>query len=287
MISVFNEKKYAENMIEQGFLSTDIRFELKIIAKYCKCEYDIPNNQMKELLKSFCETWLHGFRYEVHYSIINSTIAYLTTDKCKHINIEGVFISEEFVQYFIHLPLENDMKKLLFTLGVWGKLNLELEYSEKFAYSYNKYRDLKNSANINTKGSVLELVHELSNLGYVTGYYTGAIQLDFLKNIPDGMDMHKITDFNNIGSWFDFYNGVKRLYICEKCKKIYKKANVKANNQKFCKECSVTRKIGSKLINCEVCSQPLFVSAKSNHKTMCNECYSDYRKEYFAHRTKH
>ena len=286
MIDIFNEKLHAEEMLRKGFLSTNIKFELRILAKYYKFEFLKKDEDIKKILISFCETWLKGFRYEMHYSLINSAISYLNSKKCKHIIIDSIFISDEFVRYFNSLPLDDDCKKIMFTLGIWGKLNLELGYSEFFAYSYNDYRDLRDSSNINITGSIYNLIHYLYKEGYIRGCHTGAIELSFLKNIPSGEEIYKISDFNNLGNWLDFYNGAKGFYRCEKCGRIFKKNNTKANSQKYCKICSKSNIVGSKLIKCESCGKDFFVNSKASNKTLCKECYVEYRKEYFHHRAK-
>jgi len=220
----------------------------------------------------------------MHYPLINSAIGYLNSKKCKHIIIDSIFISDEFVRYFNELDLDDDCKKIMFTLGIWGKLNLELGYSELFAYSYNDYRDLRDSSNIHIKGSIYNLIHFLYKEGYVRGCHTGAIELNFLKDIPIGNEIYKISDFNNLGNWLDFYNGVKGFYLCEKCGSIYKKNNVKSNSQKYCKICAESDRVGSKLIKCSSCGEEFFVNSKSNNKTLCKECYIQYRREYLSNR---
>jgi len=286
LIDIFNEKAHAEEMIRKGFLSTNIKFELRFLAKYYKFEFYKSDKEIKKILTSFCENWLPGFRYEMHYMLINSAIGYLNSPKCRQIIIDSIFISDEFVSYFNGLDIDDNSRKVLFTLGIWGKLNLELGYSELFAYSYNDYRDLRDSSNIHIRGSIFNLLHSLYTEGYIRNCHTGAVELNFLKDIEEGFPIYKISDFNNLGNWLDFYNGVKGFYVCEKCSKIFKKNNIKAGAQKYCKSCAGANRIGSKLIKCDSCGDEFFVKGKTNNKNLCNECYVQYRKEYLQNRAK-
>ncbi len=284
MIKVFNEKAYAEKMMQNGFLSTNVKFELRILAKYFLFEHKKPTKEIKDILISFCDVWVPRFRFEVYYKIINSVLNYVERPSCKYITIDGIFISDEFVQYINNLEMNSEMKKLLFALGVWGEVNLKLGYSQNYAYSYSDYRDLREAANIQSGYPIYDMMHELYKTGYIRACYTGAIELVFLEQIPKGEPIYKIVDFKNIGNWLDFYNGVKGYSLCKKCKTVFKKSNAKANSQIYCKECSKPEKTGSKLINCEVCDKMFFVSSKTTNKTKCKTCYSEHRQEYFHHR---
>jgi DNA-directed RNA polymerase subunit RPC12/RpoP len=283
---VFDEREYAEKMMREGFLSTNVKFELRILAKYFFFEQNKPTKEIKDILNSFCEVWVPGFRKEIYYRLINAVLSYVERNNCKYITIDGVFISQEFVDYINNLNMSRDMKKILFTLGVWGEINAKLCYSKDFAYSYYNYRDLKEVANVQSNGSIFDPMHELYNLGYIRACYTGAIELLFLKNIEQGEPLYKITDFKNIGNWLDFYNGVKNYYSCQKCKAIFKKGNAKANSQVYCSECSKPKPIGSKLISCVACGKEFFINAKATNKTRCNNCYSEHRQKYLSNRAK-
>jgi hypothetical protein len=272
LISIFNEKKYAEDMMASGFQSTNIKFDLRVLGKYYYFEHSHTIESVKKILISFCEYWLPGFRIEMHYHLINSVIQHIKSANCKYIVLEGVYLSQEFVNYFNSLDVDMETKKILFTLGVWGKINDTLGYSKMYAYSYNDYRDLKKAANIETGGDILDKIHELSNLGYVRGCYTGAIELTFIKDIPEGIDIYKVTDFNNIGRWMEFYNGIKNYMTCENCKKIFKPKSTKETRRKYCVDCSKPKKIGSKLIQCETCGVFFVTSNKNNHQKNCKNC---------------
>jgi rRNA maturation endonuclease Nob1 len=45
-----------------------------------------------------------------------------------------------------------------------------------------------------------------------------------------------VTDFDNIGLFFDYYNKIKRVIKCENCFRIIKQSN---NKTKYCKDCAI------------------------------------------------
>ena len=83
-----------------------------------------------------------------------------------------------------------------------------------------------------------EVIYNFEKLELVKILHKGTILLDYVKNcIQEGDVAFSITDFNNIGYYFDWYNGENGVIKCEndKCNKLIKK---KSNNQKFCIDCS-------------------------------------------------
>jgi hypothetical protein len=190
-------------------------------------------------------------------------------------------VSEEFVQYFISLDREYDIKKLLFTIAVWGKINLELGFSEYYSTSFDNYRDLKISAGVKIKGDIYEtLFNKFYDEKTLRLTSKGTIHNLFISNIPDGEPIYKIKDLAKIGRWFDFYNGVNRLYQCEKCGETFENKEIKSNNIKLCKNCKPKPTTNTMLFTCGTCGEMSFVSAKSHAKKMCNKCFKVHQKEY-------
>ena len=283
MISVFNEEEYAQKMIKNGFLSRKYRFELKVLAKYYLFSEKVDINHIKPILVAFCERFLSGFNMHIHYEMINATISYLTSKKCKYIILDGVFVSDEFVQYFLGLDESEDVRKFLFTLAIFGRINEQIGYGNEYIPSFNDYRDVKASAGIKIDGSIYVFMKPLRDKGFLDMNYKSVIRILFLDKIPTGEPIYKIKDFKNLGLWLDFYQNKNGVHLCEKCGKLFKKRNPKAFSQKYCSSCSPTSnakvKTNNKSFICIDCKKIFFASNKSK-TDLCKKCYLKYRKEY-------
>jgi len=56
-----------------------------------------------------------------------------------------------------------------------------------------------------------------------------------MNNIKEnGIVVFEITTFDNIGYYFDLYNGDSKIIGCSECGKLIK---VTSNRQKFCRSC--------------------------------------------------
>lgn len=274
-------------MIKNGFLSKKFEFELKILAKYLFFVKNMPKKNVKSVIIAFCEKNETGFNINIHYGLINKVITYLSSKKCRLVKIESVYISDEFVNYFKTLKFSKEIKKLLFTTAVLGKVNEQLGFSERYASSYVEYKDVKDMANVKIDGDIYLLFKDLSDQGYVNMTHKGVLVLNFVDSIPKGEDIYKIDDFTNLGNWFDLYNGEENIYRCEKCNKVFKKRFSRGSHQKLCNDCGGVDKKGNrikikniKLSFCVECGKELFLESK-NKKNMCPLCYDIYRKKYF------
>lgn len=282
MISVFNEKTYAEKIMKYGFLSYKIQFELKILAKYFKFVEEKPPKEVKEALIAFCERFMHGFNLNIHYSLINSTMNYLKSKKCKFIVIENIFVSEEFMQYFVNLDEDGDIKKFLFTLAVFGKIHKEIGYSEKFVSDFANFRSLRQSAGVKMYGSVYDNLNDLYNKGFLKMTSKSTINLLFLDNIPEGEPRYKIGDFQNLGLVFDIYTGVKRRYCCVKCGQTFEKKQIKRIEHQLCNDCLKKKLLLGKKINCVDCGKIVFLSSKNVKTSRCEDCQKNKDKEKYS-----
>lgn len=287
MKEILNEKEYAEKIIKNGFLSKKIRFELKILAKYYFFSENLPKKEVKLILEAFCRKNIAGFNINIDYKMINDAVLHLNSKKCQYLNISEIWISQELIDYINSLDFDNDTKKVLFTLSIWGKINLLCGYSQEYASSFKDYRDLKSSSNIESKINIYDIFNNLYEKGFLKMTWQGVAKMIFLEKIPEGEDLYKLTDFSNLGLWFDFYNNSEFVFKCEECGNLFEKKVKKNFPKKKCNKCSLLDKNGErikikndKLLNCESCSKPFFSSSKKK-LPMCEECYSEKRKKYF------
>ena len=91
-------------------------------------------------------------------------------------------------------------------------------------------------------------------------------QIDYDDNA--GVVAFEITNYNNIGYWFEWYNGNKRISKCNKCGNVFYK---KSNHQVYCDKCQGYEKQNVKTIVCCDCGKK-FETNSLSRKLRCPTC---------------
>lgn len=249
MISIFNETKYALDILNNGFMSNKQGLELFILAKYYRFKENKDKFECKELLKQFCETQVEDYKNSELYTKVNSTIkqAYEKDAHLLEIN-EIEFISWE-LDYINSLNISPVCKQVLFGLWCCNKLNIKAGQSDKWVNI--KYLELKRFCNL-SKGNMIKIMNELykNNLIFISDRC--ALSLTFLDDYANyynnyidpiitdrtvGFDVaiYYIKDFTTCGLWWQKYNGNKKIIECAECGILTMRGS---NRQKYCKECA-------------------------------------------------
>jgi len=250
----YNEKKYAEEILKKGFLSQYHRYELKILVKYYKEILNEKASERKKLVYEFCENNIVKFNRVKYFKIINTALAYGSKRINKLILIENIPITKNEIEYINGLELENVHKKILFTFIVKNKLNKEMSkqiYGKVSDYNIfggktESYKEVFEMSRLSGEYNINKLVNDLSNLGYVDVRTRGKINLSFINDIIIDKDkkgkviddiIFKIINFDNVGYYFDWYNGDEKYMKCENdgCEEIIRKTN---GNIKYCSDCA-------------------------------------------------
>ena len=250
----YNEKKYAEEILKKGFLTQYHRYELKILVKYYKEVLEEKASERKKLVYEFCENNIVKFNRVKYFKLINSALAYGSKRINKLILIESVPITKNEIKYINGLKLDSIHKKILFTFIVKNKLNKEMSkqiYGKVSDYNIfggktESYKEVFEMSRLSGEYDINKLVNGLSNLGYVDVRTRGKINLSFIDDIVVNKDekgnkidniVFEITNFDNVGYYFDWYNGDDKYMKCENevCGEIIKKTN---GNIKYCIDCA-------------------------------------------------
>lgn len=242
----YNEHKYAELIYNNGFQSKYIPTELKLLVLYFRDELGMKPKEREYSLYKFCNKYIPDFKKEDYYKSINTALRIGTNKQQKLVTISKVDIYQSELDYINSLEINQEYKKVMFTFLVQLKLN-KIVYEYKNNKDYNisyfqggkiKYNMIKNMSNIPKTMSLNdEVINTLSGLGLVTILHRGKINLDYIKDcIPECEVAFEVTDFENVGLYLDYYNGVKGVIKCECCKKIIR-IKAKAYSQKYCDEC--------------------------------------------------
>ena len=250
----YNEKKYAEEILKKGFLTQYHRYELKILVKYYKEVLGEKASERKKLVYEFCENNIVKFNRVKYFKIINSALAYGSKRINKLILIKSIPVTKNEIEYINGLELDSAHKKILFTFIVKNKLNKEMSkqiYGKVSDYNIfggktESYKEVFEMSRLSGEYDINKLVNGLSNLGYVDVRTRGKINLSFIDDIVVDKDdkgnkidniVFEITNFDNVGYYFDWYNGDDKYMKCENevCGEIIKKTN---GNIKYCIDCA-------------------------------------------------
>lgn len=244
----YNEKKYAEAILEQGFLTQYHRYELKILVKYYKEVLGKKASERKELVYKFCEENIAKFNRVKYFKIINSALLYGSKRVNKLISIGSIPVTDREIEYINGLELDEVHKRVLFSFMVKNKLNKEMSkqiFGKVSDYNFfggkkESYKEVFEMSKLTGKYNINSLVNDLSNMGYVDVRTRGKINLLFVDSIEVGDNdivAFQITNFDNVGYYFDWYNGNDKFIKCENdgCDEIVKKTN---NKNKYCSECA-------------------------------------------------
>jgi len=246
----YNEKIYAEKILKNGFINKFYSSQLKIIGKYYK-NNGVKPKEIKELIYEFCNKHIMNFSRVKYFRTINSVMNYVTKKNSKLVVIESINVLKYEIDYINKLNLDYNLKKLLFTIFIFNKLNKEKYKIEKGKElkvncfgDYKSHKNVKKSSCVPDKLNFDSSIYEFNKRKIVKALYEGKFYLTFVEDMEEKRKKCEdlainITDFNNIGVYFDLYNGKKINYIrCEQCNVFVKKTS---NNRKYCEECWVEK----------------------------------------------
>lgn len=243
----YNELTYAEKIYNNGFLTKHIPTELRLLVLYFRDVLELKPKEREFKLYEFCKKHIPNFSKEKFYKKMNKALNAGLKKEQKLIEISEIDIYKSELDYINSFDINQDYKKVMFTFLVQLRLNkmiYEYRYDGKeynssyFKGETKKYNNIKKISNIPTKMLLNdEVINCLEKLELVTILHKGTIKLDYIENCKQyGVIAFTITDFNNIGLYFDYYNDIKGIIKCEACGKIIKMRN---NKTKYCLDCSI------------------------------------------------
>lgn len=241
MISIFNEYQYAQDILNNGFISEKKGLELFILAKYYRFECGKNKNECKNLLTDFCDKYIDNYKNGDFYRRVNSAINQAYKKDAKLLHIENIEFTDTELDYISKLNISDNAKKVLFCLWCCNKLNIKAGLSDRWIATTPT--DLKNFCGLKSKSQILKISNELyrNDLIFVSDKW--AINLTFLDNINADnfyIQKFKITDFTTCGLWWEKYSGNKKVRHCCGCDKLFVKSS---NRQMYCKDCAKEKEL--------------------------------------------
>lgn len=246
----YREKTYVDEILNNGFTSKHLFHEMKLLAKHFK-ELGFDDEKRKEELYNFSENNIKDFNKVVYFKTINKALSYVTNKDEKLVQIDGINISKSESDYIEKLDIDDNLKKLVFTLLTLTKLNKnylelrdgELKTNKYYFGGHQNYRELTSCSKVTfdkKKGikNIHDMIGILDQKKIVEIVGKGNIKLLFMYEIEDDENESILVDkFDVIGYFYDMYKGDKKIKRCEneECNTLIRANN---NKMKYCKGCA-------------------------------------------------
>lgn len=255
----YNELAYAELISKNGFQTSHLFTELKLLALYYKQVLGYKPKQRREQVLAFCEEYIPLFNRAKYYKIINQALSQADKPNACLIVVDKIPVYKKEMDYIRHCDTTYEIKKVLFTFLIQWKINQKI-YTEKNKKEYttfyfkggkSKYNTLKKMSNISNKLNInTDIISELNDKHLITVYHNGLISLEFLKECLDLKGDSPLLfeikgNYQDIGYWYEYYNPIvtqqnHNIDFCQCCGSAYIK---KKNVQKYCcDECAAKQK---------------------------------------------
>ena len=250
MINIFNEEKYAVDILNKGFISNKQGLELFILAKYYRFKQNKTKKECKELIIQFCDIQMNDYKNSDLYKKVNSTINKAYGKDVHFLNIDHIEFNQYELDYINSLNISTVCKQTLFGLWCCNKLNIKAGQSDKWVNI--SYTELKKFCNL-SNGNMIKIMNELYTNGLIFISDKCAICLTFFEDYNSYFKQHSeinsaispiksywIDDFKTCGLWWQKFSGNKKIIICEDCGVLTVR---NSNRQKYCKKCSKDREL--------------------------------------------
>ena len=240
---IFDEKTYAEKLLENGFGKFMSRRDLEILAKYY-CWQGIGYSRIEKNLQEFCLKHNPEFNIIKNIGKINGAI---NVAKRENLKLPIPIIVTENEINKIKTIEDYRYQKILFVMIVIAKFSAHY-YNKKFYLPNNYYvnitfREITRIAKVNfnrrEKGKIIQ---KLVALGFIIIPNKGHFKLLYGDN--ESATFIEVNDVENIISYFPYFcekcgktidNKSKRHNLCDKCYAENRKEKININAKKYYK----------------------------------------------------
>lgn len=225
---IFDEMKYAENMLRNGFKTKNkIVYELNILTKYLYSKFE-NDSVVKGKLIEFCKKNIDHFNNDEWYNIINKTLSF--AKKSKLITSKEVHITQKELSIITNIEDVREQKVAFVLLVLYKFYN----YKKFEVVIEDLYRLCKMNINSKTK---LKLLQSLTSKNLIDITMGGKRWVKFSDQ--DGETVITIKDFDDFIYEHMKYIGEEGFSGCEVCDKAIKLTN---NKKKYCRSCALSKK---------------------------------------------
>ena len=254
----YEELERAKALYENGLDDSDnIYNNLRLVSIYMRRILNYKPKRLKDEMYAYCEKYIIGYKRESFYRIINKAINQAIKKGSMLISIKSIPIYKEEIDYINSFNLSEDKedylcKKIMFTILCRTKINKEIflqrndidgkEFGGLFFKGGNKkYGEIKRQSKIPVSVDIDDIFYLLSNNKIVTPMYEGLVRFDFIKDLKELKATNKIYDvsqFDELGWYYDLYMKDKSIKQCSNCGKLIKIKSKFDGRSKYCDKCA-------------------------------------------------
>lgn len=223
---IFDEEKYAIDIINNGFKNKNIFKDVAIVAKYLRFKNN-DDEYVKRNLYALCKEYKKDYNLVKDYKIIDSII---TESKKWKIRInKNIDITQDEMD--VINKENNKVKKILFVLLVISKFYHNGE--SKDYYVNIPDNEIFKLCNLNIrKSKKIEMMHYITQKGYVTPNIHMSMKINYINN--EGISIYNMLVDKDMCIHLEKILG-KKTISCENCGVLILKTN---NRIKYCRPCS-------------------------------------------------
>lgn len=300
----YNELDYAKLIYDSGFQTKHIATELRLLAIYMRRNLDYKPKELREEMYKFCKNNIPEYNKAKHYKIINKAINQACKKGSILVKIDKINIYDYELEYIESLNICDgngeissyayECKKVIFTLLCQMKLNKIITKTRNneeskglyFKGGNRKYNNLKKIAKIPEKLKINDdIIYTLGQSNIITIMFNGLIKLNFMedineitKNNEERNVVIEISDFDTVGWYYDYHNGINKIKLCKECNQPFRQTK---HDILYCnKHKDYYQPIGTKIITCIDCGEEIVVDGIVKKQERCTDCYKVYRNNY-------
>lgn len=280
---IFNEKKYIEDMIEQGYVDTNAPMKtIRLLARYCHYVLGLNQDASYRYIISYMELNAMEFHEQRSMGRVKSCIRDAAKNGAWR-NIDSVPIRESELNKILSLNDERQ-EKIAFVLLADVKFYAECSGQQRLA-SYMSISDTFRLARVpcpyKDRAFLLHFLYQDREDGSFAEREPNARgknrfrirhKLNFISYDENDPVVLELTENNYKELAFTYLNWKNGGYKeCKSCGRLFK--TKKEGNQLYCKKCSKKEEKNEyKEVYCVDCGEEVLINYKGNKTCRCEEC---------------
>ena len=266
---VLNEKKYAIECLENGFVGRKPFFTLSIIAKYYYYCLNYKKSKIEMLLNDFMFK-NYSIGYQSDRLSWQDTIEKIVKKVNNYtlLELDGVKITKSELETISGIGNPNK-ERVMFTILCLAKFGIARN-PQSNGWVNTDSKEIFKMARVSCKAKERELyIGDLCDRGLLELPKRNdnvSLRVTF---IDDGEEELFISDFRELGYEYLKYNG-ENFIRCAECG-ILTRGN-KNRTKRYCKDCAAYTPQKSKTIICVDCGKEIVISGNNKRTIRCDNC---------------
>ena len=266
---VLNEKKYAIECLENGFVGRKPFFTLSIIAKYYYYCLNYKKSKIEMLLNDFMFK-NYSIGYQSDRLSWQDTIEKIVKKVNNYtlLELDGVKITKSELETISGIGNPNK-ERVMFTILCLAKFGIARN-PQNNGWVNTDSKEIFKMARVSCKAKERELyIGDLCDRGLLELPKRNdnvSLRVTF---IDDGDEELFISDFRELGYEYLKYNG-ENFIRCAECG-ILTRGN-KNRTKRYCKDCAAYTPQKSKTIICVDCGKEIVISGNNKRTIRCDNC---------------